>query len=202
MPHVFIEEIWDKGCFYVDDAEMANWSGNGGWAEHQYSVSAGQHTFQWRYVKDFEGNMYDDCFYVDNITFYRIVPPAVPCDPSAAIDPTTSFDLYRANADTTNVIVLVEDYGSHYFIDSTWMNLAYGDYIYGVSYAGDANAIVWSGSAVTKPQLITYEITAIANPTEGGTVTGAGTYSYGETATLTATANEGYMFTNWTKGGV
>lgn len=109
------EGDWDKGYIYIDGVNIANWSGNGGWAEHQYSVSAGQHTFQWRYVKDFEGNMYDDCFYVDNITFYRIVPPAVPCDPSAAIDPTTSFDLYRANADTTNVIVLVEDYGSHFY---------------------------------------------------------------------------------------
>ena len=46
-----------------------------------------------------------------------------------------------------------------------------------------------------------YAITVSANPTAGGTVTGAGTYNYGSTATLTATANNGYTFTNWTKNG-
>ena len=50
-------------------------------------------------------------------------------------------------------------------------------------------------------ELNTYVITATANPTNGGTVTGAGTYDHGATATLTATANEGYIFLNWTKGG-
>ena len=47
-----------------------------------------------------------------------------------------------------------------------------------------------------------YEVTATANPTAGGTITGAGSYTHGATATLTATANQGYTFTNWTKNGV
>ncbi|MBR0304764.1 MAG: fibronectin type III domain-containing protein [Bacteroidales bacterium] len=50
-------------------------------------------------------------------------------------------------------------------------------------------------------ELNSYEITATANPTEGGTVNGAGTYDYGTEITLTATANAGYTFVNWTKGG-
>ena len=45
------------------------------------------------------------------------------------------------------------------------------------------------------------EITVSANPAEGGTVTGAGTYDPGTQCTLTATANEGYTFTNWTRNG-
>jgi len=49
--------------------------------------------------------------------------------------------------------------------------------------------------------LNSYDITTTAEPAEGGTVEGAGTYNYGTTATLTATANEGYTFTNWTLGG-
>ena len=47
----------------------------------------------------------------------------------------------------------------------------------------------------------TYSITAHADPTEGGVVTGDGSYHYGETCTLTATANTGYTFVNWTKDG-
>ena len=49
--------------------------------------------------------------------------------------------------------------------------------------------------------LQTYSITAHADPTEGGVVTGDGNYHYGETCTLTATANTGYTFVNWTKNG-
>ena len=47
----------------------------------------------------------------------------------------------------------------------------------------------------------TYNITATANPTAGGSVSGAGTYNHGATATLTATPKSGYTFTNWTKNG-
>ena len=46
-----------------------------------------------------------------------------------------------------------------------------------------------------------FTITATANPTNGGTVNGAGTFEEGESCTLTAMANTGYRFTNWTKNG-
>jgi hypothetical protein len=49
--------------------------------------------------------------------------------------------------------------------------------------------------------LNSYEITAEANPAEGGTVEGAQTYNHFETATLTATATLGYTFVNWTEDG-
>ncbi len=42
-----------------------------------------------------------------------------------------------------------------------------------------------------------FDIAVSANPSEGGTVSGTGTYSYGESCTVTATANEGYTFVNW-----
>ena len=46
-----------------------------------------------------------------------------------------------------------------------------------------------------------YTITATANPTNGGTVSGTGQY-YGNTScTLAATANTQYEFVNWTKNG-
>ena len=47
----------------------------------------------------------------------------------------------------------------------------------------------------------TYEIQATGSPAEGGSVTGAGTYSYGETAVLTATAADEYNFTYWRENG-
>lgn len=51
---------------------------------------------------------------------------------------------------------------------------------------------------VTYPALpVKYNVTVTA---EHGTVTGAGTYEEGKTATLTATPAEGYQFVNWTVG--
>lgn len=45
-----------------------------------------------------------------------------------------------------------------------------------------------------------YEIAANANPAEGGTVTGAGTYSHGSECTLNATPATGYNFDGWYEG--
>jgi uncharacterized repeat protein (TIGR02543 family) len=45
-----------------------------------------------------------------------------------------------------------------------------------------------------------YTITVYANPTDGGNVSGDGTFHYGETATLTATPNTNYEFAGWNDG--
>ena len=81
-------------------------------------------------------------------------------------------------------------------------NLAPGTYNYIVKtnyYGGESGAsnqvtaVIGSGDY--------YSIQASANPTNGGTVTGTGSYTEGSTCTLTATPNAGYSFVNWTKNG-
>ena len=47
----------------------------------------------------------------------------------------------------------------------------------------------------------TYTVNVSASPTNGGTVTGGGTYNQGASCTVSATANSGYTFTNWTENG-
>lgn len=44
-------------------------------------------------------------------------------------------------------------------------------------------------------------VTALANPVEGGNVSGAGEYAYGDLVTMTATALGDYEFINWTENG-
>ncbi len=74
----------------------------------------------------------------------------------------------------------------------------------------------WSDGNTTNPRLITltsdtsftaifeadpqYQITVVANDSFFGTVSGSGTYYQGETATITATANEHYYFAQWSDG--
>jgi len=45
-----------------------------------------------------------------------------------------------------------------------------------------------------------YDIVTSSSPSAGGTTSGGGTYAYGS-RTITATANTGYIFSNWTENG-
>ena len=62
-------------------------------------------------------------------------------------------------------------------------------------------SVTGSRTLVAHFQLQGYTITATANPTTGGTISGAGTYNYGQSCTLTAMAHQGYTFVKWTKDG-
>ncbi len=44
-------------------------------------------------------------------------------------------------------------------------------------------------------------ISVTANPSNGGTVSGGGEFTFGETCTVTATPENGYTFTGWTENG-
>ena len=66
--------------------------------------------------------------------------------------------------------------------------------------SGTATATV-SLSGTVVPGNVNYPVTLTANPSSGGSVTGAGEYSYNTSITVTATANTGYTFYNWTLNG-
>ncbi|MFX4262441.1 InlB B-repeat-containing protein [Pelotomaculum propionicicum] len=46
----------------------------------------------------------------------------------------------------------------------------------------------------------TYNVSVSASPAEGGSVSGGGSYAEGARVTVTAAANPGYSFVNWTEG--
>ena len=46
-----------------------------------------------------------------------------------------------------------------------------------------------------------YTVATSSNPVAGGTTTGGGTYVSAASVTVTATANNGYTFINWTENG-
>ncbi|MBR5854747.1 MAG: hypothetical protein IKY87_03605 [Paludibacteraceae bacterium] len=79
---------------------------------------------------------------------------------------------------------------------ANWLNVQVVDektaYIY--QFCPAVAAAVWRVSLKEN-----YTVSASAT---NGTVTGAGAYQEGATATLTATPNTGYKFVNWTKDGV
>jgi uncharacterized repeat protein (TIGR02543 family) len=64
----------------------------------------------------------------------------------------------------------------------------------GVSMASN---YVWSFTT----SISSYTVTLSANPSNGGTTSGGGTFNSGSSVTVTATPNAGYTFTNWTESG-
>ena len=71
------------------------------------------------------------------------------------------------------------------------------------AYAKNNANLIGYGTEVqfTTQQQTTYTITVSANPSNGGTVSGGGTYNQGASCTVHAQAATNYQFTNWTEGG-
>ncbi len=81
-------------------------------------------------------------------------------------------------------------------LDESSSSYAYYLFFYSIYYSQEIKHryIGFTVRAVQSPVKHTITVTA----SEGGTVTGAGEYFAGRTATLTATPNEGYVFACWT----
>lgn len=60
---------WDFLEFFVDGVSKAWWDGNKSWMRVAYPVTAGQHTFTWRYQKDAYATGGSDAAWIDMITF-------------------------------------------------------------------------------------------------------------------------------------
>ncbi|MCR5660406.1 MAG: T9SS type A sorting domain-containing protein [Bacteroidales bacterium] len=189
------ESRYDYGRFYIDGQEMGNWSGNGGWEQHIYDITSGQHTFMWAYTKDVSVNSNDDCFYVDNINFFGATR-----DGTRAVH---HYEVYRSELPENDTWELLADNLSDTtYVDTDWSALTEGWYKYGVvAYYEGFDTIYPTYMARSNRILRAYPhtITVAASPEEGGVVTGAGDYVLYTECTLTATPNEDYYFVNWTK---
>ena len=69
----------------------------------------------------------------------------------------------------------------------------------GGSVAGVVVTVTYA-EAASNPDAVKYTVTAKVNDPAMGTVSGAGEIEEGKTATLTANANAGYKFVNWSNG--
>ncbi len=61
------QQNYDKLKFYIDNTVKAQWSGEIDWTQVTYSVTPGEHTFKWTYVKSANTVAGSDCGWVDMI---------------------------------------------------------------------------------------------------------------------------------------
>lgn len=82
--------------------------------------------------------------------------------------------------------------GSHYTFDGWYENntLVSSDNPYSFTVSSDKTL---EGKFTAK----SYTITTATSPVSGGSISGGGTYDYGDTCTLTATENPDYTFATW-----
>ncbi|MBN1337831.1 MAG: hypothetical protein JXA03_00830, partial [Bacteroidales bacterium] len=71
---VSTESGYDFLYFYIDGMEKGSWAGTVAWGEVSYPVTAGQHTFLWKYVKDANTIGGSDCAWIDYIVFPALGP--------------------------------------------------------------------------------------------------------------------------------
>ena len=109
------ESNYDKGYFKIDGSAKINGiSGDGQWTDYSIEVTAGTHTFEWRYEKDGSVNNNDDAFYIDDIVIIENRPDittsvqGISGDKFLVTAIPSSDDDYFVNWTSNNVVVSTE----------------------------------------------------------------------------------------------
>lgn len=79
---------WDYLEFLIDASSKDWWDGEQGWSRAAYPVTSGQHTFTWKYLKDYTAADGDDAAWVDYIVF-----PAL-ANHTGLDEPNFGFNVY------------------------------------------------------------------------------------------------------------
>lgn len=86
---------WDWLDFSIDGASKAWWDGEKSWARVAYPVNAGQHTFKWKYEKDYTSSAGSDAAWID----YIVLPPLA--TPAGCQNISFNFGIYPNPASET-----------------------------------------------------------------------------------------------------
>ena len=93
------ETGYDHLRFYIDNQEKGSWSGEEPWTMEEYEVTAGNHTFKWKYSKDGSVDGGSDCGWVDFIVLPPILLPSIIVDAQANI---CKGEVYHSEAQVEN----------------------------------------------------------------------------------------------------
>lgn len=98
------EEGYDFLKFYIDNRELAAWSGEADWEKVEFEVESGAHNFKWEYVKDISSSDGDDRAYIDYIHFppllvYEVDVKEVVKDNNISIYPNPTTGIINIDVD-------------------------------------------------------------------------------------------------------
>lgn len=93
------EPDFDKLIFFIDNTEIASWSGAESWTHEVFPVTSGYHTFKWVYEKDVNGVTGADCAWLDYIELPTMLVTTVFAGPD---DETCQGEDYQCMGTATN----------------------------------------------------------------------------------------------------
>ena len=93
------ENGYDKLSFAIDGNTLGEWSGSVSWTRAQYAVTAGNHTFTWKYAKDVSADSGSDCGWIDFIILPRDMSlvASAGLDINICVDENAQLNAYVAN---------------------------------------------------------------------------------------------------------
>ncbi|HZK07698.1 MAG TPA: C25 family cysteine peptidase [Bacteroidales bacterium] len=119
------ENTYDFLRFLIDGSVKGSWSGSTQWSQATYSVSAGEHTFEWKYQKDPAVGSGFDCGWVDYINFPAAVNDAMVVY-AGEDDQVCEGEIYALDASGLNYeTVMWETSGSGTFSNNTIIKPTY-----------------------------------------------------------------------------
>ncbi len=162
------EQSYDFLRFSVDGVQIAEWSGEVGWAQYNHPVTGGNHTFTFRYLKDVSVVNGSDAGFVDDIVFpggstpvsNLVVTPQVV---SAAMDQPIQVvgHTYIFNQGAAPLTYSLSE-------SAPWLTVAPSS---GTVPAGTYAAIAFTFDGASAPEgLSTANVTVTSNDATGGTV--------------------------------
>ena len=116
-----------NGCgFFIDNVQYGETlKDEVPWTRYTVAIGPGNHILEWKYANQLTEGEYDNAFYIDDITV------------------GTPFEIYRANCDGSNSILIASNVAQPNYVDYGWDALPIGQYKYGISTDG-GNTIAWS----------------------------------------------------------
>ncbi|MEI8085791.1 MAG: choice-of-anchor Q domain-containing protein [Paludibacter sp.] len=130
---------------------------------------------------------------VAGISYYVVLPSGATAPTSAQVKAGHN----AAGSAVTSGSITCTNAATEYTANISGLSVGTAYDLYFVAENAAGNNLQASPTMVSATTLQTYSISASAG-TGGNITSGAGTYDFGTTATLVATANAGYRFINWT----
>ena len=109
------ESGFDLLTFLIDGNPRDQWSGEQGWQQVSYPVTAGNHTFEWVYSKDGSSISGEDTAWLDEIVLPVVsggpTTPANPATPTTPTDPTPPTTTLPSQAEIDAVLTRSREIG-------------------------------------------------------------------------------------------
>jgi hypothetical protein len=108
--------VGDYLRFYIDGVKMDEWSGELGWTQVSYPITAGQHTFVWAYEKDASRSDGQDAAWIDDVEIKTVPVSQIVSNTSATV-----FSLANTVAQTVpNLVSPVAVSQDAIYVSLTW----------------------------------------------------------------------------------